>query len=154
MNTHEWYCVSFRSRFIYLKKEIDLPTLPIFRPKGQTSPLFLRPDREWMFLYVSTHQKYFQTVQQHSRKFGSKTYRPMRCFDSFDKLWCECQSTSSIDRSHALRQCTCFGFKTWRELYVFDSYISRTPLEFKEFLVHNVTLLMRKIIPGGRLLMG
>ena len=39
LHTHEWYCISSASRF-KKKKKIDLPTLLIFVPKGQTNILF------------------------------------------------------------------------------------------------------------------
>ena len=38
-HTHEWYCISVASRS-KKKKKIDLQTLMIFRPRGQTNLLF------------------------------------------------------------------------------------------------------------------
>ena len=53
MHTHESYCISCVSRFKKKKKKkkTDLPTLPIFRPKGQTNIFFLGLI---YFIYVMT----------------------------------------------------------------------------------------------------
>ena len=47
MHIYEWYCISSVSKFKKKRKEkrkrkTDLPTLPIFRPKGQTNLLFFK----------------------------------------------------------------------------------------------------------------
>ena len=47
MHIHEWYCIFYVSRFLKIKKNKKyLPTLPTFRPKGQTNLLFFMPNNK------------------------------------------------------------------------------------------------------------
>ena len=47
MHTHKWYCISsalrLKKKKKKKKKKVDLPTLLIFGPKGQTNLSFFRP---------------------------------------------------------------------------------------------------------------
>ena len=60
------------------KKKIDLPTLPIFRPKGQTNLLFFRPKYDVNMRGFSTNSRFvsaFEVMEKIDNKWVKSSIR-------------------------------------------------------------------------------